>query len=147
MLITIDPITENSDATLSMLSVDNVFECFTLEDEYREEKVAAETRIPAGTYDIKLRTWGGFHERYKRKFPSSHRGMLWLRDVPNFKYILIHIGNTDEDTAGCILVGQQALADPRELQVLASTRAYLDFYKKVVDAAQDNQLQIQVNRK
>ena len=31
--------------------------------------------------------------------------MLELQDVPNFKYILIHAGNTDEQTAGCILVG------------------------------------------
>ena len=32
-------------------------------------------------------------------------GMLHVLDVPNFKYILIHCGNTDEDTAGCLLLG------------------------------------------
>ena len=83
------------------------FICYTLEDEYRpiEEKVMAETRIPAGCYEITLRTWGRFHDRYSAKYADMHKGMLWLRDVPNFQYILIHTGNTDEHTAGCILVG------------------------------------------
>jgi len=83
------------------------FLCYTLEDEHREidEKVMEETRIPAGTYPITLRTVGGFHSRYTKKYGNMHRGMLWLRDVPGFEYILIHTGNTDEHTAGCILVG------------------------------------------
>ncbi|MCP4111289.1 MAG: hypothetical protein GY749_38140 [Desulfobacteraceae bacterium] len=81
------------------------FLCFTLEDEYRTEKKYGETRIPAGTYPIELRTFGGHHARYSRKFPDIHKGMLWVRHVPNFKDILIHIGNRDDDTAGCLLVG------------------------------------------
>ena len=31
--------------------------------------------------------------------------MLHVLDVPGFEYILIHCGNTDEHTAGCLLVG------------------------------------------
>ena len=34
-----------------------------------------------------------------------HKGMLWVRDVPGFEYILIHTGNTDEHTSGCLIVG------------------------------------------
>ena len=71
------------------------FLSYTLEDEYRKEKVAGETRIPAGTYKITLRTTGGFHGRYEKKYGQMHKGMLWVRDVPNFEYILIHTGNTD----------------------------------------------------
>ena len=82
------------------------FLSYTLEDEYRKEKVSSETRVPAGTYNITLRTEGGFNQRYTEKFGADfQKGMLWVRDVPNFEYILIHIGNTDEDTAGCLLVG------------------------------------------
>jgi hypothetical protein len=33
-------------------------------------------------------------------------GMLHLQDVPNFTYILIHAGNTDEHTSGCLIVGE-----------------------------------------
>jgi len=81
------------------------FLCYTLEDEYRTRKVYSETRIPAGKYNITLREQGGFHDRYKKKFTSIHKGMLWVRNVPNFEYILIHCGNTDEHTAGCLLLG------------------------------------------
>jgi len=81
------------------------FLAYTLEDEYREEKEMHETRIPAGTYNITLRTEGGFHQRYVAKYGDMHKGMLWVRDVPGFEYILIHTGNTDEHTSGCLLLG------------------------------------------
>ena len=81
------------------------FLAYTLEDEYREEKEIHETRIPAGTYNVTLRTEGGFHQRYVTKYGDMHKGMLWVRDVPGFEYILIHTGNTDEHTSGCLLLG------------------------------------------
>ena len=40
------------------------FLAYTLEDEKRKDKVMHETRVPAGTYKVKLRTVGGFHGRY-----------------------------------------------------------------------------------
>ena len=81
------------------------FLAYTLEDEYREDKEMHETRIPAGTYSITLRTVGGFHAKYTEKYGDMHKGMLWVRNVPGFEYILIHTGNTDEHTSGCLLVG------------------------------------------
>ena len=87
------------DWTLGMLMEDRTFLCYTLEDEHREEKVMHETRVPAGRYRITLRTEGGTHARYIKKYPDMHKGMLWVRDVPNFKWILIHTGNTDEHTS------------------------------------------------
>ena len=81
------------------------FLCFTLEDQKREVKVYGETRIPEGTYKIEYRKEGGYHNKYSKRFPSIHRGMLEIRDVPNFTHILLHCGNTDDDTDGCLLVG------------------------------------------
>ena len=82
------------------------FLSYTLEDEYRKEKIMSETRVPAGTYNVTLRTEGGFYQNYTERFGSDfNKGMLWVRDVPGFEYILIHIGNTDENTSGCLLVG------------------------------------------
>jgi len=81
------------------------FLCYTLEDEYRDKKVKGETMIPYGRYEIKLRKEGGFHKRYSERFSDIHDGMLHVTNVPNFEHILIHCGNTDEHTMGCLLLG------------------------------------------
>ena len=97
-----------SDSTSGLLfdvTNETKFLCYTLEDERREEKVMGETRIPAGVYSILLRKEGGFHGRYTKKYGDMHKGMLHVQDVPNFKWILIHTGNTDEHTAGCLILG------------------------------------------
>ena len=92
-----------TDATNGILLINNVFECFTLEDQYQAVKVMHETCIPEGTYDIEFRKVGGFHEKYDKKYKNAHYGMLHLQDVPNFTYILLHAGNTSDDSSGCIL--------------------------------------------
>lgn len=101
-------ISSQKDSTSGLLfEVNNgkrTFLCYTLEDEQRDVKVWGETRIPAGTYKLGLRTEGGFHNRYKSKY-TFHKGMIHVLDVPGFEYILWHTGNTDENTAGCLLLG------------------------------------------
>lgn len=142
MKILVDRFVSDDDATISRVSVDDKFVCFGLEDEFREEKVVGETRIPAGDYRVTLRTEGRFHDRYSKRFREFHRGMLHIRDVPNFEFILIHCGNTDEDTKGCLLVGSQAITDPGNMMVTASANAYRRFYPMVVDAADNDDLSI-----
>lgn len=121
------------DFTLGALLIDGKFECFTLEDEYRRQKKHSETRIPDGRYRLGLRKEGGFHNRYSQRFgPDFHKGMLQVLDVPGFEYILIHIGNTDRDTAGCLLVGESA--NGVSGTIMQSTDAYKRMYPKVVGA-------------
>jgi len=121
------------DATNGMLFVDGLFECYTLEDQYQSVKVMHETCIPEGTYNIKFRTVGGFHTRYKERYGNSHYGMLWLQDVPGFEYILIHTGNTDEHTSGCLIVGntQADLDNSKDGFIGGSRDAYIKLYNKV----------------
>ena len=127
-----------ADATNGLLFVDGVFECFTLEDEVRDVKKYAESAIPLGEYEIKFRTVGGFQSRYLKRYGKEFHGagMLELQDVPNFQYILIHTGNTDEHTAGCLLVGetQQDLEKGKDGFVGGSGDAYKKLYPKVRDA-------------
>jgi hypothetical protein len=128
-----------SDATNGMLFIDGVFECFTLEDQVRDgAKVMKETAIPLGEYGITLRTVGGFDAKYTSRYGADwHKGMLWLQPDPEgFKYILIHTGNTDEHTAGCLLVGetQQDLDKGKDGFVGGSGDAYTKMYPKVRDA-------------
>lgn len=112
-----------------------VFLCYTLEDEWHPEKIHGETRIPDGTYEIKLRKTGGFHQRYSERFPDIHKGMLWLQNVPGFEYILIHIGNFDDNTEGCILVGDSARENvTQDGYVGDSTKAYKRIYPPIAEA-------------
>lgn len=129
MKLTLQRIYGGKESTIGILSIDGIFSCFTLEDEFREVKVKAETRIPSGTYKIILRKEGGKHESYKLKFPEIHKGMLWLQDIPNFQYVLIHLGNTDKDSEGCILVGDTVTQNITGLgSISSSTSAYQRIY-------------------
>lgn len=120
--------------TRGRLLVDDKFVCFTLEDEIRKNKVRGETAIPEGEYEITLRKEGGFHARYSKRFGEMHKGMLWLRNVPNFEYILIHCGNTDHDTMGCLLVGELFREGGERSFLANSERAYKKLYPMVAKA-------------
>ncbi len=147
MLIDVQRYKSNSEATLSRVTVIDsgnlLFSCYGLEDEHRDVKVRGETRIPEGLYKVGLRTTGGHHYRYSndRRFKSIHRGMLHVLDVPGFEFILIHVGNTERDTAGCLLVGMTA--DENLLEVYQSAVAYRGLYATVIDAAERGELSIQ----
>ena len=117
--------------TISRVYINDRFFCHGLEDEYRLQKVPGETRIPAGCYDLRTRTDGGFHNRYKTLFPDIHRGMIEIVSVPDFKWVLIHVGNYERDTAGCLLLGN---ADFNSWAVWQSKQTYRRFYTKTIEA-------------
>ena len=132
------------DSTLGLLFEEDgdkrVFLSYTLEDEHRDEKVKHETRIPNGTYEITLRTVGGFHARYTERFPDIHQGMLWVRDVPGFEYILIHCGNDDDDTSGCLLLGNSQKENiTQDGFIGASSSAYKRVYPRIAQAIKDGE--------
>jgi len=142
--LALERIATDGASTIGILFLDGVFQCFALEDQYRAVKVAGETRIPAGTYRIGLRNEGGLAQKYASRFPDIHRGMLWLRDVPGFRWVYLHVGNRDDDTLGCILVGDAATATAGDMMVGASRAAYRRFYPVVVDAAEAGALEITI---
>jgi hypothetical protein len=116
------------EATIGALDVDGAFECFTLEDQWQRVKIPGETRIPAGVYKLRLRTGGSLHKKFKARYPE-HRGMLELVDVPGFTAILLHPGNTEAQSAGCLLVGDGAIVAG---ELTNSVQAYRRLYTKVV---------------
>lgn len=87
--------------TLGKLYINKEFFCSTIEDKYRdlskEKKVYGETCIPFGTYKVII----NMSPKYGRLMPR-------LLDVPHFDGILIHSGNTEQDSAGCLLVGKRS---------------------------------------
>lgn len=126
--------------TIGAIFLDGQFECWTLEDPPQQIKIPGRTRIPAGEYQIKVRTEGGMHADYSQRFPEEHEGMLHLQNVNNYKYIYIHIGNTERDTEGCILVGKLPYLD----RVAGSTNTYFELYDKIIREAQEGRVKIKV---
>lgn len=122
------------ESTLGLVFVEQKFFCYALEDQHNEPKIPGETRIPAGRYQIKLRNEGGMITRYKKRF-SWHGGMLWLQDVPGFRFIYLHVGNKDDDSDGCILVGDGQVQNVTERgQVTSSVAAYRRLYETITEA-------------
>ena len=107
--------------TIGTMTLDGVFECYTLEDVVREEKIYGETAVPAGTYTVVV----SYSPRFKRDLPI-------LVSVPGFEGVRIHIGNTAADTHGCILVGRTR--DIENHTVGASRVAFNSLYEKILDA-------------
>ena len=132
---------DSTNGILFDITNERKFLCYTLEDESREEKVWGETCIPEGEYCIKFRREGGYHAKYSKRFADIHMGMLEVCDVPNFKYILIHCGNTDEDTAGCLLVGntQENNNIKKNGFIGKSTAAYMRIYPSIAKALEDGE--------
>ena len=62
--------------------------------------------------------------------------MLHVTNVPGFEYILIHCGNTDEHTAGCLLVGdsQENNQITKDGFIGKSTQAYKRIYPRIAEA-------------
>jgi hypothetical protein len=135
-----------TDSTNGILidKTNNKFLAYTLEDEYRDEKKYGETRIPEGTYKLGLRKVGGYHAKYSKRFSNIHVGMLHVLDVPGFDYILIHCGNTDEHTAGCLLVGdsQENNQITKDGFIGKSTQAYKRIYPDIANAIECGEVTI-----
>ena len=143
MKIEVDRFVSDRDTTISRVSVDGAFVCFGLEDEFRVAKLVDETRIPAGRYKVLLRTAGTHHQKYQEQFPDIHRGMLHIQNVPGFEFILIHCGNTQANTSGCLLVGTGAVTEEGNMSISSSRIAYRRLYPMVVDAAGAGSLEIE----
>lgn len=93
--------------TIGRLFINNEYFCDTLEDtdrglkdtmqvnEILAKKVKGQTAIPTGKYDVILT----FSPRFKRVLPL-------LLSVKGYEGVRIHAGNTNKDTEGCLLVGE-----------------------------------------
>jgi len=101
--------------TIGKLYIDGVYFCDTLEDKHRPdgEKIYGETCIPEGTYKVIL----NMSARFGRIMPL-------LLNVLNFVGIRIHPGNTDKDTFGCILVGENKVKG----ELIHSKEAYNNLF-------------------
>ena len=148
---------DDGNTTVGVFLIDGVGFCGTIEDEARTVKVQNETCIPTGTFNLSLRNEGGYNQKYLDKYGSDfHKGMLCIWNKPDwilekdglvFQYILIHTGNFESDTSGCILpnygVNYNTMAGS------SSASAYRDLYPVLRDeilASQNGQIDITIKQ-
>jgi hypothetical protein len=104
--------------------------CYCLEDAIRQTKIAKQTAIPTGVYPVRFRKEGRLHTIYQQKF-VFHKGMLEICELPNFKFVMFHIGNDIGDTEGCPLVGTKPELVNGDFRVNNSTSTYIEVYPKI----------------
>lgn len=114
-------------STTSVIKVNETYFGFCLEDVARPDgvKIPGETCIQPGTYNVTITE----SERFKRLMPL-------LNDVPMFKGVRVHWGNSDKDTEGCPIVGYERLPD----RVYMSVKAFTDLFyliQKALDAGEE----------
>lgn len=82
--------------------------CWILEDQPQKAKVKGETRVWAGTYDLKIREEiTPLTQKYIDKYPWFKRHIEAV-GIKGFIGVYLHIGNDDNDTEGCLIFGDTA---------------------------------------
>lgn len=118
MEIKIKRIAKRETYTIGKMYIDGVYVCDTLEDkdrglkqtmtdaEIKKIKVPNETAIPTGKYRLLLNIKSPkFGDR--QFYAQTCNGCVpRIDNVPCYSGVLIHCGNTDKDSSGCILVGE-----------------------------------------
>ncbi len=105
--------------TLGMIQIDGLKHSpiFTLENPLRATSV--DSLIPAGVYKCK--------HYDSAKYPD----VFEICDVPGRTKILIHAGNFEGDTTGCVLVGLSA-GILREQAAVMQSRQAMDLLRKLI---------------
>lgn len=116
-----------SNYTISNLSINGKFYCNVIEDVVRdfnkngtfdcgELKISGHTAIPYGEYEIKVT----YSPKFKRELPL-------LLNVKHFEGIRIHRGNTEKDSSGCLIPGE----NKKKGMVINSTKYELELTKMI----------------
>lgn len=120
---------KNDVCTIGSLFINDVFFCYTLEDKDRglkqsdsllfiqAKKIFGLTAVPSGTYKLIVNQ----SPKFKRMLPR-------ILDIKGFDGVLLHRGNSANDSLGCILVGYKK----GENSIFESTKAESDLVKKLL---------------
>lgn len=152
MNILIDRKYKKSTYTIGNLYIDGKWFCNTMEDVDRglddsmnvsiinSIKQSSITAIPTGTYELTLNVASPKYS--KRAFYKTlcDGKVPRLLNVKGFEGILIHCGNTAEDSSGCILVGLNKVKG----KVVESQDTFTRLYKILKDASMKEPLTVTI---
>lgn len=120
--VLIERIAKKPTYTIGKMYIDGEYFCDTLEDTDRglnnmmlveqilKKKVHGQTAIPTGSYRVRTDV---ISPRFSKQafYKEVCKGRVpRFVNVPGFDGVLIHSGNTDKDTEGCILIGKNKAA-------------------------------------
>ncbi|EKE1798484.1 hypothetical protein OTU83_000342 [Campylobacter jejuni] len=105
-----------------------LFECFSLEEDKEGLESGKDLRIPEGNYNLRRHSPSRFENTLRSITKKDDDTMInvYNDEVPASRAILIHWGNTDKDTQGCILLG--LTKDNNNESVGQSRQACKEFY-------------------
>jgi hypothetical protein len=121
------------------------FHYASIEDPVRDVKIPKLTAFPEGVYELGLRDFNEDRpdlysfktKQYQKRF-DWFKWHIWIKDVPNYNYVYIHIGNTHEDTDGCVLLGMSRSKN----KVNSSVDAFHSFYEKIYPYLEDEDTKV-----
>lgn len=144
MELTLKRIALRDTYTIGKLYINNEYFCDTCEDKVRdinkdgdlydigECKISSLTAIPYGKYEITLKVQSPKYS-LRTNYNWCKGYLPRLINVPNFDGILIHAGNTANDSAGCIIVGENKIKG----QVINSMATLKRLYCSILKEASD----------
>jgi hypothetical protein len=96
--------------------------CQTLEHAYPNEDGTFSAKIPVGEWTCKK----GIHQLANSKEPFT---TFELQNVPYHTGLLLHVGNYNEDSSGCILIGKKPSMDQWGRMIAQSKETFTNFMK------------------
>ena len=120
---------KNDVCTIGSLFINDVFFCYTLEDKDRglkqsdsilfiqAKKIFGLTAIPSGFYKLTVNQ----SPKFKRMLPR-------ILDIKGFDGVLLHRGNSANDSLGCILIGYKK----GDNSIFESTKAETDLVNRLL---------------
>lgn len=129
--------------TIGRLYVDGKYVCDTIEDRDRglaqslpasvnvTKKRKGMTAIPTGKYRVTLDVQSPKFSKYKA-YDWCNGYLPRLVNVPAFEGVLIHAGNSANDTDGCLLVGENKVVG-KVLNSMATLKKLYEIMKSAKD--------------
>lgn len=133
--------------TIGRLYINGTKVCDTIEDkdrgltqkmsleEIKKIKVKSKTAIPTGIYTVTLNVKSpSFSQKeYYKKYCNGY--LPRILNVPGYDGILMHKGNTAEDSAGCIILGYNTIVG----KVTNSQKAFELVYQQLKTASDNGE--------
>lgn len=145
----LERIFSNSTYTIGKLYLNDKYICDTIEDtdrklssnmtvdEIKKIKVQNKTAIPYGTYKVAMDVVSPSYSKVDYYVKNYGAKMPRLLNVKGFEGVLIHPGNTEKDSAGCIIVGSNKVKGK-----VINSRAIFDKLYKLIKGKNDLTIEI-----